>query len=116
MVSEVLYNSFTKETLVSAGLLKTMALGGWGYESEVLPAVDQAQVTGNLVSASVVADQVEAAGVSDSLDEQYPALNERSMVDTLPRRSHLEARLYQVMLILGIPGISPTEVVETMWQ
>lgn len=52
---------------------------------------------GRMVTVSVVADQAETAGVRDFLDDQYPIFDKRSMVETLPQPSQMEARLYEVM-------------------
>lgn len=52
---------------------------------------------GRMVAVSVVADQAETAGVRDFLDDQYPIFDRRSMVETLPQPSQIEARLYEVM-------------------
>ncbi|UVT14934.1 MAG: hypothetical protein H8K04_13975 [Nitrospira sp.] len=52
---------------------------------------------GRMVAVSVVADQAETARVRDFLDDQYPAFDRRSIVETLPKPSQMEARLYEVM-------------------
>jgi hypothetical protein len=73
---------------VDAGAV--MYVGTWRF------GVDSPRY-GRMVVVSVVADQAELARARDFLADQYPAFNERSMVETLPRPSHLEARLYEVM-------------------
>ena len=65
-------------------------VGTWRFE------VDSPRY-GRMVVASVIADQAEAAGVWDFLDDRYPTFDGRSMVETLPQPAQMEARLYEVM-------------------
>jgi len=65
-------------------------VGTWRFE------VDSSRY-GRMVVASVIADQAEAAGVWDFLDDRYPTFDGRSMVETLPQPAQMEARLYEVM-------------------
>ncbi|MBX3331329.1 MAG: hypothetical protein KF722_13050 [Nitrospira sp.] len=52
---------------------------------------------GRMVVASVIADHAEAAGARDFLNDQYPTLDRRSIVERLPQPAQMEARLYEVM-------------------
>ncbi|MBI3356061.1 MAG: hypothetical protein HY038_04695 [Nitrospirae bacterium] len=52
---------------------------------------------GRMVVVSVVLDQDQTTQALDFLDEHYPALRKQRMVETLPRPSQVEARLYEVM-------------------
>jgi hypothetical protein len=52
---------------------------------------------GRMVVASVIDDPAEAAGARDFLNDQYPTLDGRSIVERLPQPAQMEARLYEVM-------------------
>jgi hypothetical protein len=52
---------------------------------------------GRNVVASMSADQEETSRVRDFLNDQYPGLDESSMLVSLPQPTHVEARLYEVM-------------------
>lgn len=52
---------------------------------------------GRMLVVSVVVDQTEAARTRELLNDQYPTFAGRSMVETLPKPTHAEARLFEVM-------------------
>ena len=52
---------------------------------------------GRKVVASVVLDQRETPGIGDFLNDRYPDLQGRPIVEILPQPSQAEARLYEVM-------------------
>ena len=53
--------------------------------------------SGRLIVVSLFADHVDMAKAQDVLHDQYPSLKGRSMVETLPQPTQIEARLYEVM-------------------
>ncbi|MFO0699212.1 MAG: hypothetical protein U0236_08290 [Nitrospira sp.] len=65
-------------------------VGTWRFE------VDSPRY-GRMVAVTVVVDQAESARVRDFLAEQYPKLNGRSMIETLPQPTMTNVRLYEVM-------------------
>jgi len=65
-------------------------VGTWRF------GVDSPRYGRNIVT-SIIADQEETARVRDFLNDQYPGLDESSMVANLPQPTHVEARLYEVM-------------------
>ena len=67
----------------------------WVFQGSLLGALVVSM--SGCATESVIADQAEAAGVWDFLDDRYPTFDGRSMVETLPQPAQMEARLYEVM-------------------